>query len=81
MAERFNATVLKTVVAQVTLSSNLSPSAMNNNQSQATEIFFVIQEKEILFMYEDIYFELYRRLCGDASIGCILALLCQFSYL
>lgn len=39
MAERFNATVLKTVVAQVTLSSNLSPSAMNNNQSQATEIF------------------------------------------
>ena len=28
MAERFNATVLKTVVAQVTLSSNLSPSAM-----------------------------------------------------
>lgn len=28
MAERFNATVLKTVVAQVTLSSNLSPSAI-----------------------------------------------------
>ena len=28
MAERFNATVLKTVVAQVTLSSNLSPYAM-----------------------------------------------------
>lgn len=33
MAERFNATVLKTVVAQVTLSSNLSPSAMKYCQN------------------------------------------------
>ena len=32
MAERFNATVLKTVVAQATLSSNLSPSAMKYSQ-------------------------------------------------
>ena len=39
MAERFNATVLKTVVAQVTLSSNLSPSAMIYTKLTLGELF------------------------------------------
>lgn len=81
MAERFNATVLKTVVAQVTLSSNLSPSAMNNNQSQATEIFFVKRKTPLSWIHENIYSELCGGIYSHASSRCVLALFCDFSCL
>gem|GEM_PF-5242717 len=43
MAERFNATVLKTVVAKVTLSSNLSPSAKKYDIHLPGEFFILLK--------------------------------------
>ena len=50
MAERFNATVLKTVVAKVTLSSNLSPSAKKYDTHLTRWVFYFFG------IYRDIVF-------------------------
>lgn len=47
MAERFNATVLKTVVAKVTLSSNLSPSAKFFAKQKIVQEQVEVQERNI----------------------------------